>query len=308
MQQSFTGWIIFFAIVLVLLVFDLGVLHRKDHDIKLREGLLLSVFYIVIGLLYGLGIWFYLGTEKSNLYFTGFLVEKTLSLDNIFVISLILTQLQIPRQYQYRILFYGVLGAIILRGIMIALGVAVLAEFKWVLELFAAFLIFTGFKMLFMKEQVTNVSQNRLLVILKKYLPLTDNLHKNHFLTKIDHKYYATPLFLALCLVECADIIFAVDSIPAIFAITTDPYIIYTSNIFAILGLRALFFVVHDMLHRFVYLKYALALVLIFIGSKVFIADWLGINAFPSSISLSVTVCLLVGGIVLSLHKRDRNR
>lgn len=315
MHYSMTAWVVFFAIVIFLLLFDLGVLHRKDHDISIRESLLLSAGYILIGLLYGVGIWINLGHEKASLYFTGFLVEKTLSLDNIFVISLILTQLRIPRLYQYRVLFFGVLGAIILRGVMIGFGAVVVAKFAWVLEIFALFLILTGMKMLFIKEKSRDISQSHTLLFLKRWLPLTSEVHGHHFWVKLPNpkkpshkKRYYTPLFVALCLVEFTDIVFAVDSIPAIFAITTDPYIVYTSNIFAILGLRALFFAVHAILHRFEYLKYALALVLIFIGSKVFIVDWFGLVKFPASISLGVTILLIFGGIILSLYKTKRTR
>lgn len=315
MHYSITAWVIFVAIVVFLLLFDLGVLHRKDHEIGIRESLLLSAGYILIALLYGVGIWFNLGVEKASLYFTGFLVEKTLSLDNIFLISLILTQLHIPRIYQYRVLFYGILGAIILRGIMIGLGAVIISKFSWVLDIFAVFLILTGIKMLFIKEKSKDVSQSHALLFLKRWLPLTHEIHGHDFWVKLPDpenpkhkKRYYTPLFVALCLIEFTDIIFAVDSIPAIFAITTDPYIVYTSNIFAILGLRALFFAVHAILHRFEYLKYALALVLIFICSKVFIVDWFGLVKFPASISLGVTACLILGGILLSLYKTKRTR
>jgi tellurite resistance protein TerC len=283
--HSIFSWAVFFAIVLFLLAFDLGVLHRRHREISVRESLLLTCGYIVLGLLYGVGIGFALGAESALLYFTGFLVEKSLSIDNIFVISLILTQLRIPAHQQYHVLLYGVLGAIIMRGLMIGVGAAAVAQYAWILYLFAAFLIVTGVKMLFVKETAHDVAQNRLFLWLKNRLHLS-------------------PFLLAICLVELTDIMFAVDSIPAIFAITTDPYIVFTSNIFAILGLRALFFALHDMLGRFVYLKYALALVLIFIGSKVFIAHFLQLKQFPSSISLSVTILLIGGGIMLSYCRK----
>lgn len=314
MTHSLTAWIIFLLIVVFLLAFDLGVLHKKDHDISVRESLLLSAGYILIALLYGLGIWINIGVESAHLYFTGYLVEKTLSLDNIFVISLILTQLRIPHQYQYRVLFFGILGAIILRGVMIGLGAAIITRFEWVLYIFAAFLILTGIKMLFVKEKSHEITHSPLFLFLKRWLPITPELHGHHFWIKLPdpkktsrRKTFYTPLFVALCLIEFADIVFAVDSIPAIFSITTDPYIVYTSNIFAILGLRALFFAIHAILHRFEYLKYALALVLIFIGSKVFITHFMQLEKFPASISLGVTVALIVGGIVLSLYKTKRS-
>lgn len=314
MNHSITAWIIFFCIVIFLLAFDLGVLHKNDRDISIRESLLLSAGYIIIALLYGVGIWLNLGTESASLYVTAYLVEKTLSLDNVFVISLVLTQLRIPVAYQYRVLFFGILGAILLRGVMIALGATIVAKFSWVLYIFAVFLILTGIKMLFVQEKSHELQHSRVFLWLKRFLPLTHEVKSHAFWVKLStpahpsrKTLYFTPLFLALCMIEFADIIFAVDSIPAVFTITTDTYIVYTSNIFAILGLRALFFAIHSIMHRFAYLKYALALVLIFIGSKLFIADALHLEKFPASVSLGVTVMLITGGMLLSIYKTKRS-
>jgi tellurite resistance protein TerC len=314
MTHPLSIWLIFAVTITFLLVFDLGILHKKDHEISMRESAFLSLAYISIGLLYGVFIWAQLGADSATLYFTGFLIEKTLSLDNIFVIALIISQLAIPTLYQYRLLFFGVLTAIILRGVMISLGAFMVSQFAWILMVFALFLIIAGIKLFFVKEQTEDIKKSRLFLFLKRHLPFTDELHGNKFWVSLPDpalpskfKHYFTRLFLALCLIELADIIFAVDSIPAIFAITTDTYIVYTSNIFAILGLRAMFFLVNNMLYRFHYLKYALALILIFIGAKVLVAKLLHIEKVPALLSLSVTVLLIASGILLSLYKTKRS-
>lgn len=314
MDKPLWMWVVFFAVVFFLLFLDLGVMRKKSREITMRESLLMSGFYITIGLLYGVWIWFQLGFDYASLYVTGFLVEKSLSLDNIFVISLVFTYFKIPRLYQHRVLFWGILGVIILRGTMIGLGTAIVANFHWVLYIFAAFLVFTGIKMLFMAEDgEEDIGNNPALKFFQKHLRVTSEIDGNKFLVKRPHPEtgkiltYATPLLLALIVIECVDLIFAVDSIPAILALTTDPYIVYTSNIFAILGLRALYFALAVILVRFKYLKYALALVLVFIGSKVFIADWLNLVKFPAWISLSVTIGLLAIGILYSLYKTRKD-
>jgi TerC family integral membrane protein len=293
-------WGVFFALVLALLAFDLGVLHRRPHEIGARESLILSAFYIGLGLLFGLWIWQMLGAQAAMLYLTGFVVEKTLAMDNVFVIAVIFSYFAIPRQYQHRVLIYGILGVIVLRGLMIGAGTAIVSRFEWVLYIFAAFLVFTGIKMLVSGDQEYDVAANPVLRWLRKWIPLTPDLHGHRFFVRSGTYVVATPLLLTLFMVEIADVIFAVDSIPAIFSITTDPYLVYTSNIFAILGLRALYFVLVVMIDRFGYLKYSLSLVLVFIGSKIFLADLLGWEKFPPALSLSITLVLLLGGILLS--------
>lgn len=300
-------WLSFLVIVLALLALDLGVLHKENKEIGIRESLLLSAFYIMLGLAFGGFVWLQSGQQAGIEYLTGFVVEKSLAMDNIFVIAMIFGYFAIPRHYQHRVLLYGILGVIVLRGIMIGAGAAVVENYGWVLYLFAAFLVFTGIKMLFSSEEAYDVANNPLLKLLRRRLPITDRLHGDRFLVRqADEKTgrvrtFVTPLLLALVLVEFADLVFAVDSIPAIFAITTDPFIVYTSNIFAILGLRALYFALSALIHRFAYLKYALATVLIFIGSKIFVADMLGLAKIPPMISLAVTVAILAAGIVGSL-------
>jgi tellurite resistance protein TerC len=300
-------WLAFLTIVAVLLVLDLGVFNRDNHEIGMRESLVMSLFYIGLGLAFGAGVWGMLGAEPGMNYFTGFALEKALALDNIFVIALIFAYFAIPPHYQHRVLFWGIVGVIVLRALMIGFGAAVISEFHWVLYLFAAFLIATGVKMLIFADHKPDVAGNPLLAFLRRRFHVTDTLHGDRFFARLPvggtgrMALHMTPLFVALVMIEIADIIFAVDSVPAIFAVTTDPFIVYTSNIFAILGLRALYFALAAMVERFGYLKYALALVLIFIGGKIFAADVFGLAKLPPAVSLSVTFGLLLGGVVASL-------
>jgi len=309
-------WLGFLAIVIALLAIDLGLLHRDDRPIQVRESLVQSAAYIGMGLLFGAWVWWYLGAASGMQYLTGFLVEKTLAMDNVFVIAMIFSFFAIPPQYQYRVLFWGILGVIVLRAIMIGLGAALIAEFSWVLYLFGAFLIATGIKMLVFIDHEFDVGNNPVLRWLQKHVRVTPVLHGNRFWVKLpaDAKegdaagqpgsrlvWWATPLFFALVLIEVVDLVFAVDSVPAIFAITQDPFLVYTSNIFAILGLRALYFALAAMIERFRYLKYALAAVLVFIGGKILLVNLVG--KMPAWISLSVTVGLLAAGVLYSLYR-----
>ena len=305
--QAVWLWLVFVTVVVALLAFDLGVLHKDDHAIGIGESLRLSAGYIGVAVLFGCWLWWQLGAERGIEYFTGFVIEKSLSMDNVFVIAMIFSFFVIPRQYQHRVLFWGILGVIVLRALMIGLGAALVTQFSWVLYVFGAFLVATGVKMLWMADHKPDLENNVLLRFLRKRMRVTPTLRGNAFFVREPQApggapvLWATPLFLALCLVEFADLIFAVDSVPAIFAITTDPFIVYTSNIFAILGLRALYFALAAMIHRFVYLKYALALVLVFIGSKIFLVNLVG--KFPPLLSLSVTAALIAGGVLVSLWK-----
>ncbi len=314
MDKPLWMWAVFFGLVLFLLILDLGVFQKKSHEIGMRESLKMSAFYISVGLLYGVWLWFELGAAQGSLYLTGFLVEKSLSLDNIFVISLVFGYFKIPRMYQHRVLFWGILGVIVLRGTTILLGATIIHKFEWVLYLFAAFLIYSGIKMLFMKDDDDeDIAHNPVLQFVQKHMRVTKDLHGEKFLVRAaDPKtgtmaLFATPLLMALVVIEFVDLIFAVDSIPAIFALTTDPYIVFTSNVFAILGLRALYFALAVIIARFKYLKYALALVLVFIGSKVFVADLLDLDKIPAVVSLGVTLSLLAGGVLYSLYKTDKS-
>jgi tellurite resistance protein TerC len=302
-------WLLFITIVIALLAFDLGILHKDDHEIEVGESLKLSAMYIALGLGFAGFVWWQISAEATAQYLTAFVVEKTLAMDNVFVIALIFTFFAIPRKYQHRVLFWGILGVIILRGIMIGLGATIVANYSWVLYVFAVFLIFTGIKMLFVKEGENDLSQNKALQFMRRRFNVMDELHGHDFFVKKPHPEtgkltrFATPLFLALILIEIADLVFAVDSVPAVFTITTDPFIVYTSNIFAILGLRALYFALAAILHRFAYLKYALSILLVFIGSKIFIADLMGWEKFPPAWSLGITFAILTAGVVVSLWK-----
>lgn len=306
-------WLFFIVIVLVLLVLDLGVLHRNVREIGVKESLGLSAFYITLGLLFGAWVWWYIGPTAGLNYVTGFVIEKSLAMDNIFVIAMIFTYFSIPRIYQHRVLFWGIIGVIILRAIMIGLGATLVSQFSWVLYIFAGFLILTGIKMWLSVDKQYEVGNSPILNFIKKRFRVTDQLHAEKFWVKqTDPKtnklaWFMTPLFLALIMIEFVDLIFAIDSVPAIFAITTDPFIVYTSNIFAILGLRALYFALSAMVDRFHYLKYALAGLLVFIGSKIFIADGLDIAKIPPALSLSITFAILFIGIMYSLWKTKRS-
>jgi len=303
-------WLAFVAIVLLLTVFDLGVLHKEDREMGIAESLKLSVFYITVAMIFGVWIWVAKGQTAGIEYYTGYFIEKALSIDNVFVISMIFGYFAIPAKYQYRALLWGIVAVIVLRGLMIAGGAALVAEAYWVLYIFAAFLIFTGVKMLFTSSHDPDIGNNPAVRWISRHMRVTKAHHDQHFLVKVpDEKtgklvWAATPLLLALVVINIADLIFAVDSVPAIFAITTDTFIVYTSNIMAILGLRALYFALAAMVHRFHYLQYALALVLVFIGSKILIADFLlGGAKFPPLLSLGVTIALIAGGVLVSLWK-----
>jgi tellurite resistance protein TerC len=316
MGKPFWMWKGFLLIVLMLLAFDLGVLNRKEKEMGVAESLYLSAFYIAFAMLYGAGIWWAYeageittsdGVHAGIAYFTGFFIEKALSIDNVFVISLIFGYFAIPRRYQYRALVWGIIGVIVLRGIMIAAGAALVQQYSWVLYIFGAFLIATGIKMLVVPEGEQDISKNPIVRFMRKHMRVTDELHgQKFFVRQMDpatgkELAFATPLFLALVVINIADLIFAVDSVPAIFAITTDTFIVYTANIMAILGLRALYFALAAMVHRFHYLKYALALVLVFIGGKIFWNQMVG--KLDPAISLGVTAAIIAGGIFVSLWK-----
>jgi tellurite resistance protein TerC len=303
-------WLSFLGIVVVLTAFDLGFLHKEDKEMGIAESLKLSAFYISIAMAFGVWVWMAKGAEMGMQYYTGFFIEKALSIDNVFVISLIFGYFAIPAKYQYRALLWGIIAVIILRGLMIAAGAAIVQQWEWVLYIFAAFLIATGIKMLFTGDSEMDVSKNPVVKFMNKHFRVTPELHAEKFIVKVRHEKTGkmvramTPLLLALIVINLADLVFAVDSVPAIFAITKDTFIVYTSNIMAILGLRALYFALAAMVHRFHYLKYALALVLVFIGSKIFVADFLlGGDKFPPVLSLGITFGLILGGIFYSLWK-----
>ena len=309
-------WLAFLTIVVTLMAFDLGVLHKEDHEIGVAESLRLSAFYIMIAIAFGGYIWCAWsngtlvttdGTNPVASYFQGYLIEKVLSIDNVFVISLIFGFFAIPRKYQYRALVWGIIGVIVLRGIMIAIGAELISNYQWMTLVFAAFLVFTGIKMLVVKGGDTDVSKNPMVSLVAKYMNVTKGLHGQKFFVRQPHPVtnkmvlFATPLFVALVVINFADVIFAVDSVPAIFLITTDTFIVYTANIMAILGLRALYFALAALVNRFQYLHYALAVVLVFIGLKGFYSYFFG--KFDPYLSLAITVGIIASGIFYSLWK-----
>lgn len=295
-------WIIFGALVFAVLYLDLFVFHRHSEEPKLKSTITQCVFYILLAIIFGAFVWYEEGTDKAMLFFTGFMVEKSLSLDNIFVISVVFTSLGVPRRYQHRVLFWGILGALVLRAVLILLGETLVSNFHWVLYLFSAFLIYTGIHMVLGDEEDKDFEDSRIYKFVSKYFRVTPKIEGEHFVVKKGNILYITPLLFALIIIEIMDVIFALDSIPAIFLITQDVFIVYTSNIFAILGLRALYFLLAEMVHRFEYLKYALSVILIFIGSKIFIPHLFGFE-ISSSLSLGITFILIAGGIVVSLVK-----
>jgi tellurite resistance protein TerC len=300
-------WGVFAAIVVTLLVFDLGVLHRKDHEIGARESFMLYGGYVAIALAFGAWVWWSRGAEAGLEFYTGYVIEQSLSMDNVFVIAMIFGALAVPRQYQHRVLFWGILGAVVFRAILIGLGAALVQSFSWILFLFGAFLVFTGWRMFAKPDHAPDLENNRLLNWLRGHVPVAKDLHGQNFTVRLpDAKtgrmvLHITPLMVALIMVEFIDLVFAVDSVPAIFAITQDPFIVYTSNIFAILGLRSLYFALAAAVHRFAYLHYALATILVLVGIKIFLVP-LGIKV-PILLSLGFTLGILALGILYSLWK-----
>jgi len=305
-------WIAFFIIVFSLLAIDLGILNKKNRVIGLRESLVTTAGYIIIALIFNVFVYYFIDAQSAGEFFIGYIIEKSLSLDNVFVISLVFKYFQTPAKYQHRVLFWGILSALVMRGIMIVVGAELLQEFHWIIYVLSAFLIFTGIKMLWMIDAKPDISQSWLLKVLRKYLPISKNLETNKFFIvetnpKNNKKQIVcTVLFITLLMVEFVDLIFAVDSVPAILAITPNTFVIYTSNIFAILGLRALYFAIAAIIRRFVYLNQAISIVLIFIGAKTFIAEFMGLEKFPVIISLIVTVSVITFGVIYSLY-RTRN-
>lgn len=294
-------WVIFGIIVVTLLFLDLFVFHRHATEPKISSTIRICLGYILIAGLFGLFVIYEKGLDTGMLFYTGYLVEFSLSMDNIFVISLVFTSLKVPTIYQHRVLFWGVLGAIAMRAIMILLGEQLVSNFHWVLYIFSLFMIYTGVKMLMMREKSSDLTETAIFRFIERKFHVTQTIHGEHFFIKQNGCHYITPLFFALLVVEMMDVIFAVDSIPAIFLITQDVFVVYTSNIFAILGLRSLYFLLAAAVNRFTYLKPALALILIFIGSKIFL-PYIGIE-IKSWHSLIITFSIILGGIGISLIK-----
>lgn len=291
-------WIGFNVFVLAMLALDLGVFHRKAHAVSIKEASIWSVVWIILAMAFNAGVYFFSGPEPALQFFTGYLIEKSLSVDNIFVFGLLFTSFNVPAAYQHRVLFWGVLGALVMRGILIVLGTSLLDTFHWIIYLFGAFLIFTGVRMAFHKEEEVHPERNPLLKLVRRIVPVTHGYERDRFIVRRAGQVLVTPLLLVLLAVETTDLIFALDSIPAIFAVTLDPFIVYTSNVFAILGLRSLYFVFANAMAKFYYLKLGLAVVLSFVGVKMVLAD---IYHIPTTLSLAVIAAVLATAIVASV-------
>ena len=290
--------------VLLMLALDLGVFHRKAHEIRVKEAAIWSAVWVSLSMIFAFGVYRFMGPQKGLEFVTGYLIEYALSVDNIFVFVLIFSYFNVPPRFQHRVLFWGILGALIMRGTMIGMGAYLVARFHWILYVFGAFLVFTGIRMAFQNEEDIEPEANPVIRLVRRFLPVTNNYHGAKFLIKQPTKdgsrmrWVATPLLVVLILVETTDLIFAVDSIPAIFAVTQDPFLVYSSNIFAILGLRSLYFLLAGVIRKFHYLKIGLSLVLVFIGTKMLIADWYKI---PIVAALLAVAGLLAGSVVASL-------
>ena len=310
MEESIWLWAGFNLFVFVMLALDLGVFHRKAHAVSMKEALTWSIVWISLSLLFNLVIYLfwdvmvpnssYTNGQAALAFLTGYLIEKSLSVDNIFVFILIFSFFAVPDKYQHRVLFWGILGALVMRGILIAVGAALLEQFHWIIYVFGAFLIYTGIRMARHQDEELKPDQNPLVKFFRRFMPVTEDFEGDKFFVRRAGRLFATPLFLVLLVVESTDLVFAVDSIPAIFAVTRDPFIVYTSNVCAILGLRALYFLLANVMHQFQYLKLGLSVVLIFIGVKMVIVD---LYHIPVGASLAVVASVLTISILASLWK-----
>jgi len=291
-------WAGFNLFVLAMLAIDLGVFHRQAHAVSLREASIWSAVWIALALVFNLGVWKFLGPQPGVEFLTGYLIEKSLSVDNIFVIALLFAYFKVPDKYQHRVLFWGILGALVMRAAFILAGAALLERFHWIIYVFGGFLVLTGIKMAFAPEQGLEPEKNPVVRLVRRIMPVTSDFRGPAFFVREGGRRAATPLFLVLVMVEFTDLVFAVDSIPAIFAVTRDPFLVYTSNVFAILGLRSLYFLLAGVMHKFHYLKLGLAAILVFVGVKMALVDWLKV---PAGISLGVIATILGLAIVASL-------
>jgi tellurite resistance protein TerC len=298
-------WVAFNAFILVMLAVDLGVVHRRAHEVTLREALVWSAIWIALALLFALGVYAWYGSQPALEFLTGYLIEKSLSVDNIFVFVLIFSYFKVPARYQHTVLFWGILGALVMRAVFIFAGIALLQRLHWILYVFGALLILTGIKMATEKDKEIHPDKNPMLKLFRRLVSVTEDYHADHFFVKQAGHYAATPLFIVLLVVETTDVIFAVDSIPAILGITIDPFLVYTSNVFAILGLRALYFALAGVVRLFHYLHYGLSAILVFVGAKMLLAD---VYKLPVGVALGVIAGILLIAAIASVmrpHKRD---
>jgi tellurite resistance protein TerC len=291
-------WVGFTVFVLAMLALDLGVFHRHAHEVRFKEALIWSGIWVSLALMFAAGVFIYGGNQKGLEFLTGYLIEWSLSVDNIFVFLVIFTYFAVPAKYQHRVLFWGILSALVLRAIMIMLGTALIKQFHWAIYLFGAILVLSGIRMALQKETDIDPEANPLVKLFERFMPVTPRYHDGKFFITQNAKRYATPLFITLLMVESADIMFALDSIPAIFAITTDPFIVYTSNIFAIMGLRSMYFALSGFVQRFHYLKVGLSVILVFVGIKMLLSD---IFKIPTAVSLGVVLSILAISVLISI-------
>ena len=298
MSENLWAWVLFNLFVLAMLAVDLGIFHRKAHEVKMKEALTWSAVWIVLALMFNAWVYYSRGPQAGLEFFTGYLIEKALSVDNVFVFLLIFTYFRVPAAYQHRVLFWGILGALVMRAIFIAAGVVLIQKFHWIIYVFGAFLVITGIKMALAKDKEIHPERNPVLRLFRRWVPVTEQYEGERFFVLRDGRRWATPLFVTLLLVETTDVIFAVDSIPAILAITQDAYIVYTSNVFAILGLRALYFALAGFMKLFHYVHYGLSLILVFVGVKMLLAD---VYKIPIAWSLAFIAAVLVVSVALSL-------
>lgn len=299
MSERALAWILINVVIVTLLILDLAVFHRKSHVIGFREALGWAAFWIALACGFGVVLYFWMGPQPTLEYFTGFLIEKSLSVDNLFVFLLIFTYFQVPRAYQYKVLFWGILGALVFRAIFILTGVVLLQRFHWIIYVFGAFLIYSGIKMATQHGTEVHPEKNPVLKLFRRWVPVTQDYEKDHFFVRRDGRWFATPMFIVLLMVETTDIVFAVDSIPAILAITQDPFIVYTSNAFAILGLRALYFALAGLMELFRYLHYGLSAILVFVGVKM-MAEGFDVH-IPTVAALGVVAGLMTVSVAASL-------
>ncbi|MCY7287848.1 MAG: TerC family protein [Cryobacterium sp.] len=298
MNVPLYAWLLVFGVIAFMLAVDLFA-HRKAHVIGVREAAIWSAVWVFIGIGFGVVIWNTAGAEFGQQYYAGYLIEKSLAVDNVFVWAIIFAAFAVPREYQHRVLFLGVLGALVLRGAFIAAGAVLIENFSWILYVFAAFLIYTGYRMIRTRNEHAHPEKSAVLRLFRRFIPMTEAFHGQRFLVRKNGVLLATPLLAVLVLVEVTDVVFAVDSIPAIFAVTSEPFIVFTANAFAILGLRAMYFLLADLMHRFVYLKIGLSLVLVWVGVKMLLLDVLYV---PTSVSLAVIALIITVSVVLSLR------
>jgi tellurite resistance protein TerC len=297
-------WLAFNVFVLAMLALDLGVFHRKAHVVQIKEALGWTAIWITLALLFNLGIYFWRGPEPALEFLTGYLIEKALSVDNIFVFLLIFSYFDVPLVYQHKVLFWGILGALIMRALFIVMGITLIERVHWVIYIFGGFLILTGIKIALQKEKEIRPERNPVLRIFRRFMPVSDRYENGTFFLKKEGRYLATPLSIVLLVVETTDIVFAVDSIPAILAITLDPFIVYTSNVFAILGLRALYFALAGLMRLFQYLHYGLSAILVFVGVKMLVAS---VWKIPIGIALGVVAGILLISVGASIIRQKRN-